>query len=190
MPVLFNKELQYLPLVEQAASKYGVPPSLILGHIKQESAFNPMARLDEPALGDASWGMMQLLLRTAQGLDPAATASKLLDPAYNIDLGTKYIAQNMARYPGDIQAAIAAYNAGSAKRNAQGQFVNSRGVPNVQNYVDKVYGYYIDYSKWLDNGASTVDLSVDPWLVAGFSFIFVLTIIGGGLYASRKRKRN
>ena len=30
MPVLFTKELQYLPIVEQAAAKYGVPVALVL----------------------------------------------------------------------------------------------------------------------------------------------------------------
>lgn len=188
MPIIFNKELQYLPIVEKAAAKYSIPVALLLAHIKQESGFDPNARLDEPALKDASWGITQILLSTAKGLDPNATVEKLLDPVYNIDLAAKLISQNMARYPSDLKSAIAAYNAGTARKNDQGVYVNSKGVPNVQKYVDKVYQYYIDYSKWISQGENLIDVSIDPWLVAGFSFLLVLTLIGGGIYVTKKRK--
>ena len=188
MPIIFNKEKAYLPLVTQAAAKYSIPTALLLGHIKQESNFKPDARLDEPALKDASWGMVQLLLGTAKGLDPDATVEKLLDPVYNIDLAAKLISKNLVRYNGNIQDAIAAYNAGSARKDAQGIYVNSKGVQNVQKYVDKVYQNYVDYQKWLDNGENLIDVSIDPWLVGGFTFLLVLTVIGGGVYASKRRK--
>lgn len=189
MTILFNKEKKYLPMFQRVSDSTGVPVSLLLAHARQESAFDPNAYRAEPAINDASYGLVQVLLKTAQGIDKTATVQKLYDPEYNLLIGAKYIAQNMARYPGDIKSAIASYNAGVARKNEQGQFVNSRGVPNVQKYVDKVYGYYVDYTKWLGHGASLVDVSINPWLIAGFSFVLVLTIIGGGVYVS-KRKSN
>jgi soluble lytic murein transglycosylase-like protein len=194
MPIIFNKEKEFLPLVTQAAAKYSIPVALLLGHIKQESGFKPNARLDEKTsegkVWDTSWGMMQLLVGTAKTLDANTTVEKLLDPVYNIDLGAKYISQNLVRYKGNIQDAIAAYNAGSARKDAQGRYINSKGVPNVQKYVDKVYQNYIDYTKWLDNGENLIDVSIDPWLVGGFTFLLVLTLIGGGIYASKRRKHH
>src|SRR5574343_1601256 len=176
--ITFIKEKKYLPMFQRVSDSTGVPVSLLLAHAKQESSFDPKAYRAEPAINDASYGLVQVLLKTAQGIDKTATVQKLYDPEYNLLIGAKYIAQNMARYPGDIKSAIASYNAGVARKNEQGQYVNSRGVPNVQTYVDKVYGYYVDYDKWLGHGANLVDVSINPWLVFGFSFVLVLTIIG------------
>ena len=122
--MIFTVEQSYLPAVKAAANKYNVPEALILAHIKQESGYKPTAYRAEPAINDASYGMMQLLLKTAQSLDCSATVEKLYDPTYNIDLGTKYIAQNMVRYPNNIKAAIASYNAGSAYTDENGEYIS------------------------------------------------------------------
>ena len=189
MSILFHKEQSYLPLFQRVSSETGVPVALLLAHARQESNFDPSAYRSEPAINDASYGIVQVLLKTAQGIDPNATAAALFDPYYNLSIGARYIAQNLAKYPNSIQDSIAAYNSGVPRKNDAGQYVNSRGVPNVQNYVDKVYTNYVDYSKWLDNGAQTIDLSINPWLVAGFSFLFVLTVVGGVTYARRRVQR-
>ncbi len=190
MTIIFNKEQNYLDLVNQAAAKYSVDPALLLAHLKQESNFNPNAYRDEPLLRDGSTGIAQILLSTAKSLDPNATQQALYDPAYSIDLEAKLVSKNLARYGGDIKSEIAAYNAGSAMKNAQGQYVNTKGVTNVQNYVDKVYQNYLDYSQWLDNGAQLVDVSIDPWLVGGFAAVLIITIIGSGVFYAKKRNRD
>jgi len=174
---LFTKEKQYLPLVEAAAAKYNVPVPLILGHIKQESSFNPKAYRAEPQINDGSTGLMQVLLNTAKSMDPGATVEKLYDPAYNIDIGTKYISKNIQRYPGDIKSAIAAYNAGSAFKNAQGRYTSGSGKIDVQGYVDKVYDNTLVYQDWLATGEKAIGFSywdlVIPLAIAGIVFYFV-----------------
>lgn len=168
MPILFNKEITYLPIVNSVSASTGVPTALILAHIKQESSFNPRAYKAEPAINDASYGLTQLLLSTAFKMDPNATPEKLYDPNYNISLGATYMAKNIARYPGDLQSAIAAYNAGSAYRDANGKFVSKSG-NDVQYYVDKVMSNYSMYSNWLGNGAQLFDPSmIDQRMVLAF----------------------
>jgi soluble lytic murein transglycosylase-like protein len=173
MTLLYNKEQAILPLVQSKAEQYSVEPALILAHIKQESAFDPKAYREEPAINDASTGLMQLLLGTAKMLDSNATEDLLYDPEYNVDLGTRLIAKNLTRYDGNLQDAIAAYNAGSARKNSDGLYSNSKGIPNVQSYVNKVYANYIDYTNWLAKGATLVD--IDSSIVLAFA------IVAGGL---------
>ena len=176
---LFTKEKEYLPYVQAAGLKYGVPPALIFGHMKQESNnFDPFSYRAEPQIRDASMGLMQVLLGTARTMDKNATKEKLFDPAYNIDIGTRYIAKNMQRYPGDIPSAIAAYNAGTAFKDANGRYVSGNGKIDVQGYVDKVYNNMLTYESWLqDGGEASVQFSywdlVIPLAIAGVVFYFV-----------------
>lgn len=170
MPVSYAKEQQYLPVIAAASKKYGVPIPLIMGHIRQESNYDPKAYRAEPQINDASYGMMQLLLRTAKGLDPNATAAKLYDPAYNIDLGTKLIKQNLQKYSYNVLDAIAAYNAGVPRKNEKGQYVNSKGVTNVEYYVRQVEKFMHQYQDWAAKGLKT--LQFKWWdVVIGIGFV-------------------
>jgi len=185
MSLTFDKELAILPIVKDAAAKYNVPSALILAHIKQESAFDPNAYRAEPAIGDASTGLMQVLLGTARQFSPDVTEAEMYDPAFNIDVGTAYIAKNLERYNGNVQDAIAAYNAGTARKNEDGEYVNSKGVTNVQRYVDKVYANYNNYSSWIAAGASKIDVgtsiaevgstitNIDPMIALGIGALCI-----------------
>ena len=77
------------------AKHYGVPVELIVATIATESGGNPSARRSEPAIGDESVGLMQTLVKTAQGAlgRPGLTADDLLTPRQSIEAGTAYIAQ-------------------------------------------------------------------------------------------------
>jgi len=40
-----------------------------------------------------SWGLMQVTIKTARGLDPKATEAKLNDPDYSVQLAARYLSQ-------------------------------------------------------------------------------------------------
>ena len=88
----------------------GVDPMLVAGLVRQESAFSPEAH--SPA---NAFGLMQLLPSTARRLAKQANIpyahARLLDPDYNVHLGTIYVAGLQKQF-GNIESALAAYNAG------------------------------------------------------------------------------
>jgi soluble lytic murein transglycosylase-like protein len=98
------------PIISAAAMTYNVDAALIKSVITKESSWNVGALRAEPQIGDASYGLMQLLLKTAQGMRPGTTPSDLFDPAINIDLGTRYLAGQLGQY--GYPAGVSAYNAG------------------------------------------------------------------------------
>jgi len=150
----YNK---YDQIVQAASVNYGVSVPLIKAVIMTESSFNPNAYRAEPAIKDGSYGLMQILFRTAVGLgfpnDPQR-ANELFDPQVNINFGTKLLAQLQGRYS-DVDEIYAAYNAGVARKNAAGQFTNSKGDTNVQARVDRFLGIYSSFlTEWEEAGAA------------------------------------
>jgi soluble lytic murein transglycosylase len=91
----------------------GLDPYLVASLIRQESEFNPSAISHANA-----YGLMQLLPRTGkgeakkEGLHHYSTDS-LLDPTTNIELGTAYFRQMVDHFGGQVEYALAAYNAGA-----------------------------------------------------------------------------
>jgi hypothetical protein len=98
-------------LVDQAAGRHGVPRELVLGVIQVESGFDPRSRSSVGASG-----LMQLMPRTAESLARRLGRERydIDDPEFNIEAGTAYLAYLMRRF-GDVQLALAAYNAGPAR---------------------------------------------------------------------------
>lgn len=94
---------EFEPLIQKAASQYGVPAEEIRAIIGKESSFNPKARSSKGA-----GGLMQIMPATAADLG----VSDVYDPAQNIDAGTRYYAQQLKKYDGDREKALAAYNWG------------------------------------------------------------------------------
>jgi soluble lytic murein transglycosylase-like protein len=98
------------PYLDVAIARYGLDPALIFAQTFVESSFRPDAFLNDRNGG--SYGLMQMSLPTAQGLGYTGPAAGLYDPATNVDLGCKLMAQLLARFGGDESSALAAYNAG------------------------------------------------------------------------------
>lgn len=159
------------PIISEMGTKYNVEPALIKAHIKQESNWDVNASRFEAHKNDASWGLMQLLLATAKEVlgNPNLTITQLIQPRVNIEAGTKFIAYNLRRF-GNMRDAIAAYNAGSPRLNAQGKYVN-------QEYVDRVTKNYEVYKSL---GTSRVaEVAIDTAVTLESPDMMPMYIIGG-----------
>ena len=117
-------------LATEAARRHGVDPELVLAMVAAESAFRTDAVSPKGAQG-----LMQLMPATARELGVADS----LDPLQNLDGGTRYLKQLLARYNGDVKKAVAAYNAGP------GAVQRHKGVPPYRetlHYVERVLREY------------------------------------------------
>lgn len=125
---------KYAKEINAASKSFGVSADLIAAMIKQESNFNARA-----VSGAGAKGLMQLMPGTARELgvkDP-------FNVQQNINGGTKYIAQQLKAFGGDVKKALAAYNAGAGNVRKYG------GIPpfkETQNYVKKVMANFASYS--------------------------------------------
>jgi hypothetical protein len=90
-------------IVKAAAARYSVDADLITSVIAAESNFDPKAVSKKNARG-----LMQLLPETAARFG----VQNIFDPQENIDAGTHYLRDLLARYNNDLVLALAAYNAG------------------------------------------------------------------------------
>lgn len=105
---------QWVPLAADAAARHGIPLQYVLGVISLESGGK--ANAGSPA---GAMGLMQLLQSTANSMaGRKLTVEEVYDPATNIDLGCKLLAQLLSKYGGDPIKASFAYNAGSARCGA------------------------------------------------------------------------
>jgi Rod binding domain-containing protein len=118
------------PLVREAAERNGVSANLLKAVIAAESAGQADARSSKNAKG-----VMQLIDTTAAMMG----VQNVWDPRDNINGGAKYLGQMIHRFGGDIQRAVASYNAGPGAVEKHG------GVPpyhETQAYVGKVMDYF------------------------------------------------
>ena len=114
-------------IIAECAEKYNVDQELIRAMIQVESGWTTDAVSNKGAQG-----LMQLMPRTAAMLG----VENPFDPAQNIDGGTRYISDLTDKYRGDIEKALAAYNAGPAR-------VDSGNIPEVsKRYVRNIMAIY------------------------------------------------
>jgi len=105
----------YWDALRRYSDENGLDPYLVAALIRQESEFNPGAVSHANA-----YGLMQLLPRTGKGEAKKEglqhyTTDSLLDPTTNIELGTHYFRQMIDHFGGQIEYALAAYNAGEER---------------------------------------------------------------------------
>jgi len=103
---------RFEPLIARHARRHGVDAALVKAVVAAESAFEPDAVSPKGALG-----LMQVIPETAErygvtGDGKRTVAQKLLDPAINVDVGTRYLRDLLAMFADDVALALAAYNAG------------------------------------------------------------------------------
>jgi soluble lytic murein transglycosylase-like protein len=117
-------------LVREAAERHHVDPALVRAVIETESNWNPRAYSHKGA-----GGLMQLIPTTAQRYG----AYDVFNPQQNIDAGVKHLKWLLERYNGNLDLALAAYNAG------EGAVDRAHGIPafrETRNYVQKVQDAY------------------------------------------------
>ena len=117
-------------IVREAADRHSVDPALVRAVIETESNWNPRAYSRKGA-----GGLMQLIPTTAQRYG----ANDVFNPQQNIDAGVKHLKRLLERYSGNLDLALAAYNAG------EGAVDRAHGIPayrETQNYVQKVQNAY------------------------------------------------
>lgn len=77
---------------------------------------NPFDIENSKSSDGKSWGIMQMTLPTARGIDDAATQVKLNNPEYSINLGCQYIAELAGMYseadPRYLEYVVKSYNQG------------------------------------------------------------------------------
>ena len=148
--------------------------ALALALTRQESSFNAAAVSSSNALG-----LMQLLPATARDVAgrlgvPFIQEKLTRDPAYNVQLGSQYMADMLQRFGGSYEIALAAYNAGP---NRVARLLDSMGDPRTakidmvdwielfplretRNYVQRIMEGVVVYRSRLNGPFQTVPPAV------------------------------
>jgi soluble lytic murein transglycosylase-like protein len=124
----------YAAKVAELARRFDLSPTLIEALVWQESRWNAAARSPVGARG-----LAQLMPGTARylGVNPD-------DPLANLEGGARYLREQLDRFDGDIEKALAAYNAGP------GRVIAAGGVPRIretQGYVASIMGRLSNHSR-------------------------------------------
>jgi soluble lytic murein transglycosylase-like protein len=117
-------------LVHQVSLEHGLDPKLVDALVRVESGYDPRAISRKGAMG-----LMQLMPATASRLGVADP----FDPEQNIRGGVREFARLVDRFHGNLQLALAAYNAG------EGAVSRYRGIPpynETRNYVSQILTIY------------------------------------------------
>jgi soluble lytic murein transglycosylase-like protein len=116
----------YDPYIEIVAAETGLSPSLIKAVALVESGFDPTAVSPKGAQG-----LMQLMPATARQLG----VRDAFDPGENLRAGARYLRKMLDEFDGNLNLALAAYNAGPGAVRRHG------GIPayrETRDYISKV----------------------------------------------------
>ncbi len=122
-------------LISHYADMFGLDPHLVYAVIKVESNFNPNTVSHKGAQG-----LMQLIPETAREME----VKNPFNPEENIRGGSRYLRLMLDQFDGDLELALAAYNAGPGSVRRHG------GIPpyeETRNYVERVKRYLQHYQQ-------------------------------------------
>ena len=130
----------YKTHLREAARRHGIDLELLQALIAAESGFDHQAVSPKGAVG-----LMQIMPATAErygltGDEKAPVEAKLTDPKTNIGIGTRYLRFLLDLFPGQLDLALASYNAGEGAVQRAGN-----RIPNykeTQGYVTTVMQLY------------------------------------------------
>ena len=120
-----------VPVIDNAARTHGVDPRLVHAVIRAESGYNERAQSNKGAQG-----LMQLIPATAERMG----VKNVFDPVENVFGGTRYLSQLIKMFNGDIELALAGYNAGENAVVRHGNRIPPYA--ETQAYVPKVMSFY------------------------------------------------
>lgn len=134
----------YVQIIARAARMTRVDSSLVIALARQESAFNPAAISHAGAMG-----LMQVMPQTANevlGFSPDSMELEqfdILNPKNNAEVGAVYLSRMLRRHGGQVEYALASYNAGPA---AVSRWKNRFGDVPVDVFVEEIpYAETRDY---------------------------------------------
>ena len=126
VPISSAASGDYAALIQKYAAQNNLEPSLVKAVIQTESGGNPRS-----VSGAGAMGLMQLMPANVK----EAGISDPFDPEQNIAAGTKQLSGLLSQYHGDLDLALAGYNAGPGNVRKYG------GVPpftETQHYIQRV----------------------------------------------------
>ena len=143
-------------LVEKNARANQIPEALQLAIMREESAFNPRIESFANAIG-----LTQMLIKTAKRFanNAPVTREVLMDPARNLEIGSRFLGFLWKHFGGAQPLAIAGYNAGEGAVDrwladhafaslALDEFMESIPYDETRNYTKRVLASYFAYC-WL-----------------------------------------
>ncbi|MFZ1742618.1 MAG: lytic transglycosylase domain-containing protein [Pontixanthobacter sp.] len=125
---------QYLAKVHELARRFDLSPALIEALVWQESRWQ--ANAVSPV---GARGLAQLMPGTAREMGVDAS-----DPFANLEGGARYLRAQLDQFDGNLEKALAAYNAGP------GRVIRADGVPNIREtklYVAAIMGRLANHSR-------------------------------------------
>jgi soluble lytic murein transglycosylase len=125
----------YWDELKRDAEKNHLDPYLVASLIRQESEFNPAAISPANAMG-----LMQLLPGVGKGTARELkirhfSTDQLLNPNTNLQLGTRYFKHMVDHYDGQVEYALAAYNAGEDRVD---QWRKDGNFKSVEEFVESI----------------------------------------------------
>src|SRR5260221_1997430 len=130
-PAIAKIDAPYSTYVDAASRAHGVEVRLVHAVIWAESSYDPKA-----VSASGAEGLMQLMPDTAKRFGVRDS----FDPKQNIDGGVKLLRELLDQFDGDLELAVAAYNAGANAVVRAGNRIPP--YPQTAAYVPKVIAYY------------------------------------------------
>jgi soluble lytic murein transglycosylase-like protein len=125
---------RYAAKIAELAARFDLSPALLEAVVWQESRWRENAVSPVGARG-----LAQLMPGTARYLGVNSA-----DPFQNLEGGARYLREQLDRFDGDLEKALAAYNAGP------GRVERARGIPNIRetrHYVAAIIGRLSNHAR-------------------------------------------
>lgn len=143
--------------IEEASALYNIDPLLIYAQMNQESRFKRKATSHKGASG-----LMQLMPDTAKRFG----VKNIYNPKQNIKAGVKYMRWLLDRFGGDVQLALAGYNAGEGSVKKYGNKIPP--YRETRNYVARIMSHYEQITNQISFSTTAATDKTTEALVRGF----------------------